>query len=258
MNLINSEINRTCPNEHIAQQIRNIVLRHATKFLPNHAFHLESDLNWLRYLKQVEFLKRIISPRSKVLDLGCGLGQTTALLASSCEHINIVGADIQKHSCWHELRKFGCEFCKCDAISLPFRPRIFDAIISFGVMEHTNSDIKFLREINECLKNDGYNILFQLPNKYSFSECLSKELGLWHHERTYSRNDIAELFKISGFNIQYISKEHVIPAQVNRVNRTLADIFDKNHIVIYKLDEIFCKTPLSIFSQDYVIISRKL
>jgi ubiquinone/menaquinone biosynthesis C-methylase UbiE len=257
MDLINSERNRTCLSEDMSARIRSILLKHVDKSA-DLAFHVTSDLNWLRYLKQVEFLERTIPLRSKVLDLGCGLGHTTALLASSCEDINIVGADIKKHSSWEELKRFGCEFCTCDATSLPFLPGSFDVIVSFGVMEHADSDIEFLKEVNRCLRNGGYNILFQLPNKYSLSECLSKELGLWHHERTYSSNDIKELIKICGFNIRCIYMEHVIPAQVNRVSRILANIFDMHHNKIYKLDTILSKTPLSVFSQDYTVISEKL
>lgn len=255
MDLINSESNRTCLAE--SMEIRNILLKNAD--MPNdYLFHITSDLNWLRYLKQVEFLGKIIPKRSKVLDIGCGLGQTTALLASSCEHIDIVGADIKKHSSWVELRRFGCDFCLCDATSLPYRPEIFDVIVSFGVMEHTNSDIKFLTEVNRCLRRGRFNILFQLLNKYSFSEYLSKKMGLWHHERTYSKNDIKSLLEISGFDTRLISKEHVIPAQTNRINRNLANFFDKHYYKICNLDERLSKTPLSVISQDYMIVSKKL
>jgi hypothetical protein len=34
-------------------------------------------------------------------------------------------------------------------------------------------------------------------------------------------------------------------------------IFDQNHHEIYKLDIILSKTPLSLFSQDYMLISKK-
>jgi ubiquinone/menaquinone biosynthesis C-methylase UbiE len=239
-----------------SSKVRNISLKYANK---GHEFHLTSDLNWLRYLKQVELLEKIIPPRSKVLDIGCGLGQTTALLASSCEDISIIGADIQKHLSWRELRKFGCEFCACNASSLPFISRSFDVIVSFGVMEHTNSDIGFLKEINRCLQNGGCNILFQLPNKYSLSEYFGKRLGLWHHERTYSQKNITELIEICGFQLRKISKEHVIPAQVGRISRNLAEIFDKYHYTIYIVDRTLSNTPLTFFfSQDYMIISKKI
>ena len=254
--VINLESNQICPNKNATHKIRNIILKHAAR-LPDHAFHITSDLNWLRYLKQAELLKKIISPRSKVLDLGCGLGFTTALLASYCEAVDIVGVDINRHSPWEELKDFGCDFCICDATSLPFLSESFEAIVSFGVIEHTESEMKFLKEANRSLQSGGYNILFQLPNKYSFSEYLSKKMGLWHHERTYSGGDIREQFKICGFDIMYMAREHVIPAQVHRVSRNLGNIFDQNHHEIYKLDIILSKTPLSLFSQDYMLISKK-
>jgi ubiquinone/menaquinone biosynthesis C-methylase UbiE len=235
-------------------EIRNISRKYANR---GHEFHLTSDLNWLRYLKQVELLEKIIPPRSKVLDIGCGLGQTTALLASSCEDISIIGADIQKHHSWGELKEFGCEFCLCDASSLPFISRSFDVIVSFGVMEHTNSDTRFLKEINRCLQNGGKNILFQLPNKYSLSEYFGRAFGLWHHEKTYTEKNIHDIIEICGFELKQISKEHIIPAQVGRISRLLAKFFDKYHYTIYVVDRILSNTPLSFFSQDYMIILEK-
>jgi len=63
--------------------------------------------------------------------------------------------------------------------------------------------------------------------------------------------------KICGFDIMYMAREHVIPAQVHRVSRNLGNIFDQNHHEIYKLDIILSKTPLSLFSKDYMLISKK-
>jgi ubiquinone/menaquinone biosynthesis C-methylase UbiE len=192
-----------------------------------------------------------------VLDLGCGLGFTTALLAFYCEAIDIVGVDIDKHSTWDELKDFGCDFCICDAASLPFQSESFDVIVSFGAMEHTESEIEFLKEANRSLLRGGYNIVFQLPNKYSLSEYFGRKIGLWHHERTYSSREIRERFKICGFDITYMAREHLIPAQVHRISRSLGNILDKNHREIYKLDVILCKRPFSLFSQDHKVISRK-
>ena len=164
---------------------------------------------------------------------------------------------MREHITWKGLSKFGCKFCICDATALPFSSESFDVIVSFGVMEHANSDLAFLKEIHRCLRRGGCNIIFQLPNKYSLSEYMGKKMGLWHHERTYSLHDIKNLINICGFEINHISREHVIPAQVNRIIHSLEDIFDKNHLRIYKLDKLLCKTPLSLISQDYMIVSRK-
>ena len=250
------ERKRICQNKQAINEIRKIMQRHA-KIYPDLTFHVTSDLNWLRYITQVEYLETTIPPQSDVLDLGCGLGHTTALLASFREDIKILGADMSEHITWKDLRKFGGKFCICDATALPFSSESFDVIVSFGVMEHANSDVAFLKEIHRCLRSGGYNIIFQLPNKYSLSEYLSKKMGLWHHGRTYSMQDIKNLINICGFEINHLSMEHAIPAQVNRISHTLESIFDKNHQMIYKLDKLLCKTPLSLISQDFMIVSRK-
>jgi 2-polyprenyl-3-methyl-5-hydroxy-6-metoxy-1,4-benzoquinol methylase len=256
MDLADWERKQTCQNKQEIREIRKIMHEHA-KINPNLTFHVTSYLNWLRYIKQVRYLEDIILPQSEVLDLGCGLGHTTALLASFRKDIKILGADMREHMTWTKLRKYGCKFCMCDATALPFLSESFDVIVSFGVMEHADSDLAFLKEIHRCLRSGGLNIVFQLPNKYSLSEYLSKRMGLWHHERTYTLHDIKNLTDICGFEIDNISREHVIPAQVNRISHSLEAIFDKNHHGIYRLDKLLCKTPLTLISQDYMIVTRK-
>jgi 2-polyprenyl-3-methyl-5-hydroxy-6-metoxy-1,4-benzoquinol methylase len=239
-------------------RIRDIMKMQAKEILPL-PFHITSDLNWLRYIKQVELLEDIIPQESRVLDIGCGLGHTTALLASVREDLEITGADTREHITWNDLRKsdLAREFCICDATSLPFCSESFQVIVSFGVMEHAVSDLAFLKEIHRCLKRGGYNIIFQLPNRYSLSEYICKKIRIWHHERTYTGKDITDLINTCGFDIDHLSREHLIPAQVQRISQTLENAFNRYHNRIYELDGLLCKTPLSLMSQDHIIISRK-
>ncbi|MFB3764617.1 MAG: hypothetical protein ACE14P_05145 [Methanotrichaceae archaeon] len=72
-----------------AEEIRNIMLEYARDY-PNSTFHISSDLNWLRYLKQVEVVEELAQSQWRIMDLGCGLGHTTALLAAACDSSHII------------------------------------------------------------------------------------------------------------------------------------------------------------------------
>jgi hypothetical protein len=56
--VIYMENNQISPHKNASDEIRSILLKHAAS-LPDHAFHITSDLNWLRYLKQAELLENV-------------------------------------------------------------------------------------------------------------------------------------------------------------------------------------------------------
>ena len=227
------------------------------KEAPNYASHVISNLNWFRYVIQIEFLANTITQGSNVLELGCGWGHTTAMLATTRQDLKIIGTDLTEAPPWNNLIKFGCSFKHCNATHLPFESEEFDVIYSFGVMEHVDDDQKFLEEIRRCLKSGGYNIIFNLPNMYSLSENFANFIHIWHHERKYKKKEIINLLEQAGFELLHIEREHLIPAQVDRVSARLAKLFNAWYILLFKIDYLLGLTPLSFFSQDFRILSKK-
>ncbi len=99
--------------------------------------------------------------------------------------------------------------------------------------------------------------MFQLPNRYSLSGFLARALRLWHHEKAYSNEEIRVLLKHGNFDAIHVAREHVVPAQVKRVSSALNNVFNKNCQRTYVLDKLLAKTPLSLVSQGYMIVSKK-
>lgn len=221
-------------------------------------FHIRSNLNWLRYEMQVSYLSDIIPPQSKVLEVGCGLGHTTAMLAKSRPDIQIIGTDLKYHFTWGLLEKIGCSYRECNAVDLPFEPEEFDTVISFGVIEHTYDDILFLKEIHKCLKPGGFNILFQIPNEYSLNELASRLLSIDHHKKRYRSSEIKRLFNRCNFKITDIRLEHLIPAQVDRISTNLGAFFNRHYCNIDKADNCLCKTGFRKICQDYRVVAKKV
>jgi len=222
-------------------------------------FFYMSNLSWSRCESSVRFLADFIVPNAKVLEVGCGLGHTAVMLADMRPDIEIIGTDIKAVNTWEYFRQeFNCLFKECDATKLPFNPEEFDAVVSFGVMEHVADQGRFLKEIHRCLKKGGYNIIFKLPNKYSLPQFLSQAIGLAVHEKKYSLKEAIGIIENAGFKALAYKREHLIPSEVDRLSSTLGKIFNKIYKPLFKLDAFVCKTFLSLFSQNIRVISQKI
>ena len=239
----------------ISEEIRSVVLEQGKRD-PDKAFHVISNLNWCRYEKQIESALQFLPTNGKVLDIGCGWGHTTAMLAASRPDLELIGIDIVEAGSWIKFKQYGAQFGVYNALTLPFGNE-FDAVTAFGVMEHTDDEEKFLRELNRVLKDGGYLIIFNLPNKYALSEWLARVLGIWAHERKYTLAEIEGLLKAKGFNISTVRREFIVPAQVDRVSRRLGDLFNKYYQLLDKLDTWLARTPLACFAEAWVVFAKK-
>ncbi len=238
-------------------KIRSIMFSYGKDDLRKFYYFIISNLNWSRYVEQVRFLAAFIPRSANVLELGCGCGQTTAMLADIRPDLKIVGTDIEKARTWDYFREYGCEFLECDARNIPFPDNTFDVIVSFGVIEHVGRYDGFLKENHRCLKSNSYNIIFNLPNRYSFPEFACRVLKVSCHEKRFSMSDISKIVLNAGFVLVDSRKEHLIPAQIDRLHPLLGSIFNRIYKELLILDKILCVTPLSFFCQDIRLILYK-
>jgi SAM-dependent methyltransferase len=113
------------------------------------------------------------------LDLGCGSGHGTALLAregATVAALDRVAPDAAQ-------RGSGARFCLGDLAAPPFRARAFATVVSFQVIEHLVDPAPCLRALTALLADDGIAML-STPNRalsdgvnpYHVREYLSGEL----------------------------------------------------------------------------------
>ena len=112
----------------------------------------EDSLNErLSILTNELFLRAKMKASDKVLDIGCGGGDTTFRVSKLlADGGHVVGADISKTLLDHAKSKFSdidtMTFVHCDAQNFPFDENYFDKVISrFGVM--------FFESPSEAFKN---------------------------------------------------------------------------------------------------------
>ena len=96
----------------------------------------------------------------KLLDIACGLGYGTAMLAEVCTEV--VGADIDPSVITASSDRYSAldnvKFLVADAEDLPFDDNHFDAVVSFETIEHVDGD-RYLSEIHRVISNGGTFIL---------------------------------------------------------------------------------------------------
>ena len=129
-----------------------------------------------------------LSRPGKALDIACGLGYGTSLLAEVCDAV--VGADVdpgviaKAAGDFPESANLSFEVADCEA--LPFENNEFDAVISFETIEHVNAD-KYLAEMDRILTSGGVFIISTPQNAIG-----QIPVNPWHNKE-YSLDEIKEL-----------------------------------------------------------------
>ena len=102
---------------------------------------------------------------AKVLDIACGLGYGTAMLADVCREV--VGADIDPAVIAMSSNKYrslnNVNFLTADCENLPFDDNHFDAVVSFETIEHVDGD-RYLSEMHRVISQGGSFILSSPQN----------------------------------------------------------------------------------------------
>ncbi len=127
----------------------------------------------------------------RALDIACGLGAGTALLA---EKGRAIGVDVSPEAVAAARERYGAraEFLAADALALDFPAGEFDLIASVHTMEHVADDRAFLEHLQRWLKPGGVLVLeVPLLAKRPFAgirEPLSPA-----HAREYDADELVEL-----------------------------------------------------------------
>ena len=121
--------------------------------------------------------------RARVLDVGCGEGYGTAILARS--GLAVTGVDVERSVIEAAVRSYaesGAEFRQLSSNEIPFDAGSFDCVTAFHVIEHVEDPFQFVRELARVLKPEGRAIV-TTPNR---------ELRLARGERPWNRYHLTE------------------------------------------------------------------
>ncbi len=183
----------------------------------------EEHLMYLRHLFGYEFAKDKIPKNSFVLEVGCGEGYGTNLLAKKVG--KIIGLDVDKKTIDHATKKYGsenCIFSLYDGKIIPYKGSIFDAVVSFQVIEHVRDDANYVSEIFRVLKPEGI-FLVTTPNATYRIQQGQKPWNRYHI-REYYPDELETVLKnmFSDITIWGIcSTDEVHKMEIERARRFL-------------------------------------
>lgn len=119
----------------------------------------------VRYEATVQLAKGKI-----VLDIACGSGYGSALLAKTAK--KVIGVDVDKQAVDYAIANYGSkniEFLVGDATSIPLETDSVDVVVTYETIEHIEDYKKFMQEIKRVLKPDGLAII-STPNDKEFMQ----------------------------------------------------------------------------------------
>lgn len=130
----------------------------------------------------------------RLLDLGCGIGYGTKLLAGTIDEVTGVEVALEPLvSATEDSDGRTNRFVLYDGSTLPFRERTFDTVTSFQAIEHVEDDAGFVGEISRVLRPEGVCVL-STPN--AETRLKPGEKPWWRfHVREYRREELKLLLE---------------------------------------------------------------
>jgi SAM-dependent methyltransferase len=125
---------------------------------------------WIEHWHRYHFAARWCAGK-RVLDVACGEGYGTALLARHAAHVT--GADISAEAIAHARNRYGslanAKFVEASCTALPLDDASVDVAVSFETIEHIAAQAEFIEELARVLKPGGVLVL-SCPNKLEYSD----------------------------------------------------------------------------------------
>ncbi|MBD8068030.1 class I SAM-dependent methyltransferase [Bacillus sp. PS06] len=142
---------------------------------------------------------------TKILDIGCGTGQTAAHLVSKYK-CNITAIDI--HPLMIEKAKmrlnnlgYKVDLLVANAEKLPYEDSSFDYVLSESVLSFTDSK-KALKEISRVLKKGGVLLAIEMTNEGNLTSAEKEEIKTFYGvNEIYNEVEWKNLMYHSGFGI---------------------------------------------------------
>jgi SAM-dependent methyltransferase len=95
---------------------------------------------------------------------------------------------------------------QADALQLPLREGVADAVVATAIIEHVPDPPKMMREMGRILRQGG---LMVITTPAPFMEKVAEALGIWKeggHDTTLNLNQLKEMARANGFVVVEATK----------------------------------------------------
>jgi SAM-dependent methyltransferase len=215
-----------------------------------HFEHLDQPIGIWNYIRIANDIAARV-PAGRILDWGCGLGQMTYLLRRrgfdvTSFDIGITVDGLPDLPLTRELKVVR----GTHATELPFPAQSFDAVLSCGVLEHVDeysepgNERRSLAEIHRVLRPDGHFPIYQLPQRYTWQEAISRTLALGYtHPRRFTETEARSLLESEGFRIESLRRHNMLPKNLTGVPESLRRFYSRFSRPIVALDSVLSRLP---------------
>lgn len=166
---------------------------------PNYSQYLEEQTAYV-FSKYVDSILQYTSENDRILDVGCGTGQSLQMLREKGRQ-ETCGIDISTSSIEMCTKKqLDCQLY--DGTRFPFDDNSFDLVGSYNVLEHTDNPVHFLEEQLRVLKSGGH-LLVVCPNFLSICN------NYHPHTKGFTQKykNIASMIRLSSLSPQHVARE---------------------------------------------------
>lgn len=149
----------------------------------------------------------------KILDVGCGAGNSTRLLADSFTNVNVVGIDNSQNMIdkANSLQLDACSFKLCDINHGLTSLGQFDIVFANASLQWVDEQEKFFRDVARIVKNGFVAVQIPQDGTSPFHQCLQhlaasdKWKTSFRHSRVFKSLNIGEYFDILSLYSRQIS-----------------------------------------------------
>lgn len=127
-------------------------------------------------IKIIDQIKNLLSPESRVLEIGCSAGHFLYAIRKNVKEC--VGVELNKSDARFVNEELGIKVYNCPIEETDLEKDSFDIIYADQVLEHIEDPLNFLRTVSKYLKSTG-KIVVQVPN-------IQDPLLTLYHSREYS------------------------------------------------------------------------
>ena len=154
-------------------------------------------------MARYEFAADFVSEGAKVLDLACGVGYGSYILATTTKCQRVLAIDISKEAIEYARQYYSSPkitYCQGDCLSIALEVATFDIVVSFETIEHIQQPGLLLSRFFTVLKPGG-KLILSTPNELAMP---FKRRKYPFHVRHYTPEEITGLVRGAGFSIEKV------------------------------------------------------
>jgi ubiquinone/menaquinone biosynthesis C-methylase UbiE len=187
-----------------------------------------------------------------VLDIACGEGYGTNLIASKAE--KAIGVDIDSatvEAARKKYKKDNLDYYQGSASQIPCEDNFFDVIVSFETIEHHTMHEENMSEIKRVLKPDGF-FLISTPDKLVYTD--KKKIKNKYHVKELYKEEFRSLLRNYFKNVELFKQQcffgSIIYSNDKKDNRGGIKFYQGNYSYITASNEIEALYLIAIVSDN--------